>query len=107
MRSDQWIGLTDEARAFLDEHAAMVPGDRCPKCDHILNHKRDCQEREWVDGMFGTPAGPLIDYKLKDGRVAKEVVQEAPWSSGPCFFICLEIDEVRCFEWPEEETRNA
>ena len=107
MRCDQWIGLTDEAKAFLDEHCNMVPGTKCPHCGGLLNHKRDVKEYDEVEGMFGTPAGSLLEYNLKNGRVAKEVVQDVPWSSGPCFFICLEIDGVRCFEWPQEEIDNA
>lgn len=107
MRMDQWRGLTEDARKFLDEHAAMIPGDKCPQCGCILNHKRDCKEREWVKGMFGDSVGPLFDYKLKDGRIAKEVVQTVASSSGSVFFICLKIDGVKCFEWPEEKIRDA
>ena len=107
MRCDQWIGLTKEARAFLDEHAAMIPGDKCPQCGCILNHKRDCQEYRDVNGMFNTTAGVLIDFKLKDGRTAREVVQAEVWTSEPCVFICLRIDGVMCFEWSKEEINNA
>ena len=107
MRCDQWIGLTQEAQDFLEHNCRKVPGQVCPKCGEVLSHVKDCKAYEEVDGMFGTPAGSLYEYNLIDCRIAKEVVQEAPWSSGPCFFLCLEIEGKKMFEWPQEEIDNA
>lgn len=107
MRCNQWMGLNDKARDFLNHNCVMIPGDVCPKCGHVLNQKKDCKKREWIQGMFGLDYMPLIDFKLTDGRVASEVVQAEPWSSGPVFFVCLEIDGKRMFEWTQSEIDNA
>ena len=53
--------------------------------------------------------GPSLDeFVLKDGRKIREVLQAAPWSSGPCIFLCLEYadTEERMFEWTEQEIRD-
>jgi hypothetical protein len=102
MRMYQEIGLKPEARTFLDENARMVPGARCPNCSHILSMVMDDEIYEHQDSFYDD--GPsLRKINLKDGRVALEVVQAEPWSSGPCAFFCLEIDGKRYFEWTDEE----
>lgn len=107
MRMDQWIGLTQEAQDYLEKHCRVVPNIVCPDCGCVITESKDCKAYEEVEGMFGTPAGALHEYKLKHGPVAKEIVQGAPWSSGPCFFVCLEIEGERCFEWSEKEIDDA
>ena len=43
---------------------------------------------ETYAGMFDAEY-PLQKYTLPDGKVFWEVVQAAPWSSGPVFFLAL------------------
>ncbi len=87
----QEIGLTKEAKIFLEENI-----DKVIKTVH-------------KDYFYGD--GPnLCTILLKDGRVAQEFVQEAPWSSGPVAFFGLMIfsnmvdwasrdEEPIFFEW--------
>jgi len=62
-------------------------------------------------GMFGN-GYTLYERQLKSGQIAKEFVQAAPWSSGPCFFIGLRVYDtngtcVQEFLWGEEEIDNC
>jgi hypothetical protein len=68
------------------------------------------EEKDYKDarglGMFGD--GPMLkEYKLKDGKVAKEIVQASPWSGGPCIFLCLEVGGKRMFEWSDDDIAHA
>lgn len=108
IRETQFFGLSEKAHKFLESNAKRTPAKTCPTC----KHKRggDMIRTEYADrsdlGMFDD--GPkLYEYKLKDGSVAKEVVQSSTWSSGPCIFLCLEIGGKKKFKWPENVIRNA
>jgi len=102
----QGRGLTEAAQEFLDENVVRVEGDKCPRCDEVLNTKMSSNIYEEVDAFYG--CGPrLLEYDLDDGRIAREVVQAMPWSSGPVCFKCLEIDGEKCFEWSQEEIDKA
>ena len=107
MRCTQWVGLSVEARDFLDKNANTIGSRPCPHCG---KHTEEVMETVKVDacatGMFGEEL-PLEAWKLKDGRVAQEVEQASPWSSGPVIFTCLEIDGERIGEWPQEKIDNA
>jgi hypothetical protein len=107
IRETQIFGLNEDADRFLSENAKRGVA-ACPSCgqdvkDQIL--KREYGSAESL-GMFDD--GPrLYEYQLTDGRKAREVVQADPWSSGPCIFLCLEIDGQRVFEWPADQIAAA
>jgi len=101
-RSYQEIGLTGEATEFLNRNCCQIPNGVCPKCGEVVSTEQDSEEYAFEDMFYGD--GPrLRKYQLMDGRVAKEVVQTAPWDGGPMAFFCLEIDGKREFEWTEDE----
>jgi hypothetical protein len=60
----------------------------------------------YTSGMFGEELS-LGAWKLKDGRVVREIEQASPWSSGPVIFTCLEVDGERIGEWSQEEIDKA
>ena len=110
MRCYQEIGLTPEARQFVLENTKMVPNITCPDCGKVITERLDCKEYRFEE-MFYEDGAHLLEYQLKDGRVAREIVQCSPWSSGPMAFFCLEIEnqdgtKERVFEWDEEEINN-
>ena len=108
IRETQIFGLTEEAHKFLEENCKRTERKECPTCHNVTGGQRI--EEQYADesdlGMFDD--GPKLDrYQLKDGRTAKEVVQASPWSSGPCIFLCLEIDGKSHFEWAQKEIDEA
>lgn len=107
MRCYQEVGLTPEANAWIDQNAMQVPRQTCPKCGEVITWMYDCRVYETQE-MFYEDGPSLREFKLKDGRIAREVVQCSPWSSGPMAFFCLEVEYPdgsieRMFEWKEEE----
>ena len=106
MRCDQFMGVTTEARKYLDSYKVV---DRCNKCKRpfpptlkVIGH---------FAGMFDNEYD-LHEYALSNDWTAREYLQAAPWSSGPCFFLGLKVydDENRLrrtFEWPEVEIDNC
>ena len=105
MRCTQIIGLPKEAEDFLFVKVRMKEMP-CPHCGKpITTNKKDkavyASARDC--GMFND--GPeLYEYNLKDGSMVREVVQNCPWSSGPCIFLKL-VDEKGCdlFVWSDED----
>jgi len=107
MRCYQEIGLTPEAHEWIDKNANQVPCQQCPKCGEVITWKYDYRVYETQE-MFYNDGPALKEFKLKDGRIAQEVVQCSPWSSGPMAFFCLEVENPdgtreRMFEWTDEE----
>lgn len=101
MRSDQQMGLTYQARKFLqlnvsvqtcvEEVVRVYPdGRREQQSNRPVFEPVTTKEPsgEVYEGMFGDKY-PLFKYKLTDGRVYYEYVQADPWFSGPCFFLAL------------------
>jgi hypothetical protein len=106
-RSTQIVGLKEEALDFLEKEAKRVPKNTCPTCHHTKGGEII---RILYDEKTGARAGmcddgPLLfEYHLKNNQIVKEAVQEVPWSSGPCIFLCLEdINGKRLFEWTDKE----
>jgi hypothetical protein len=98
MRCYQFVGLTNEAKKFLEENVEMIPNMVCPDCGKVLTTKQNIINTETMDLFYGD--GPTVNqYRLNDGRVISEVVQGVPWSSGPMAFLCLLIDGVEEFKW--------
>ncbi len=109
MRCTQLFGLTDEAMKFLREHCNRIPKHACPNCGTIISTEIESWGYEDAShlGMFDD--GPwLLEYKMKDDKILKEVEQETIWSSGPCIFLCLEDEEGnRLFEWDQSVIDNC
>lgn len=103
MRCHQYVGLTKEAEKFLEENVERVPATTCPKCGEVISTTPNVIATDFQDAFYGD--GPTMNtYKLKDGRVAKEILQAQPWSSGPMSFLCLEIEGKKLFQWKEDAT---
>jgi len=107
MISYQEIGLTAEAHTFLTANAIDEPASVCPKCGHVIS--RRLKAFVYDECEIENYEGPTLrEFSLKDGRIAKEVVQTVRWSSGPMVFMCLEISTngkswERVYEWTDEE----
>ena len=107
MRCDQLIGLTAEALDFLCENG--VPAPACGCCGRAL--AAVSVVKGFYYGMFNERYD-LRSYSLKTGGRADEFLQASPWSSGPCFFLGLEVldssgKQVEMYEWPEDEINNC
>jgi len=97
MRTTQFIGLTAHAKEFLEANTIGEP-ERFVLTEGIAGEPVHGQR--WP---LRVPEGPNEAY------YATEIVQVAPWSSGPMIFTCLNIslvkiggDTVDCgkaFEW--------
>jgi len=101
VRTYQHIGLKSDAIVFLQEHAAMVPDITCPDCGKVVRERFAKNEYDTVDATYATVS--LHEYVLRDGRMAREIMQCMPWSAGPMGFLCLEVEGQLLFEWTEEE----
>jgi len=105
IRMYQEMGLTAEAEAFLAQNVVKVVTRRC-ECGRVISEGPKIIKSEHHDSFYDD--GPdLKTYELKDGKLAKEIIQAEPWSSGPVCFMCLEIDGKHMFEWSEEEVEMA
>jgi len=95
-RETQFIGLTQAAKNFV---AQCIP---IPHDSFTLGmFEEEVPLRKWE--MHG-----LLLYPDRDMCI-REVVQEAPWSSGPMIFTCLELDwgngmKTMAFEWIHDPT---
>jgi len=103
MRCTQIIGLPKKAHKFLFENQKTVTCIHCGSVQRIQKVYASAKEY----GMFDD--GPeLLEYTLQDNSVVREVVQAAPWSSGPCIFLKLvDIDGKDRFVWPKKEIDRA
>ena len=105
MRCYQHVGLTKEAHEFLANNVEMIPDLICSDCGKVITTKQNIVATQVAD-MFYDDGPTLNAYRLNDGRTAVEVVQMAPWSSGPMGFLCLSIDNERVFEWKYDKECN-
>jgi len=107
VRKTQIIGLPLEATKFLNKNCKKYILERCGKCGHPtqMGRVKRIYDSAASFGMFDD--GPnLYEYKLRNGSVAKEMVQEVPWSSGPCIFLMLTIDGKVAYKWTRKEIRE-
>lgn len=106
MRCDQFMGLTPGAIEFLRENE--IPENKCACCTRPF--PRALEVIGHFVGMFDDEY-PFFRHKLKDGRIANEYLQAAPLSSGPCFFLGLEVYGVdsptQKFEWAQSDIDKA
>jgi len=109
MRCFQLMGLTPEAENFLSVNCATEPdmNSLCPHCGKPTKEQRIVLGVKHVESFY-TDGPDLHTYKLKDGRIIKEIIQAEPWSSGPVSFLCLELEDgTRIGEWSQEEIDNV
>lgn len=106
IRMYQEVGLKLVAKDFLDKNVNMIV-DKITTCPHCHKEVSTTMKREVISILskdYFYENGPTLRiYRLRNGGVAKEVVQALPWSSGPVAFMCLEVDGVRMFEWTDKE----
>jgi hypothetical protein len=78
-RSDQFMGLTDQAYELIQDATKEA------ECGHYK-------------GMFGDDYS-LTEYIMVDGSRYQEFLQADPWSGGPVFFIALKKYNSNTDEW--------
>jgi len=84
MRSTQFVGLTKRAQEFV-EKLTPLPSDR--KTQGLSSEDIELRRWAWPQSLY-----PIrVEERLKTACI-REVVQAVPWSSGPMFFTCLELD---------------
>ena len=116
MRTTQYIGLSNAAREWLDEHAAkeevrtrrINQRNGVSYLSKIEQIERAGESKFKATGMFDENV-PLESYVLKDGRVVHERVQAEPWSSGPMIYTALAWPNgqwVKKSLWDESEIEN-
>ena len=106
IRMTQWVGLRDDAEAWLNQNCVNIKKfDTCPHCGGEINVRYIASCRKYANayGMNDEELSLYI-YDIKDGTTLKEVEQASPWSSGPVIFTCLEDENGnRRFQWTDEE----
>ena len=84
MRSTQFIGLTKRAEEFVKK-LTPLPSDR--KTHGLAEEEISLRRWAWPQKLY-----PIkFKERLKTACI-REIVQSVPWSSGPMFFTCLELD---------------
>lgn len=108
IRKTQIIGLKKEAGDFIKNNVKTIKKCcSCPNCTtpHIETLVMEKYDDASECGMFDD--GPnLHKYQLKDNTWIYEVVQDSPWSSGPCIFLSLKHENGEIIEeslWSDEE----
>ena len=98
MNMDQFPGLSPAGKIFIGRkrRAAHI----CKTCGHVIGPGTVVIGT--FEGIFGM-SNPLYRYKLEDGSHADEFIQVASWSSGPCHFLGLRIDDGTELLWTDEE----
>ncbi len=116
-RSEQWVGLSEAAVAFLNDnciHKVTLSIDVIGKIPEFIASKDMITRRcvvatayTNVDGAFGG-SWPLQKFTHNDGTDIYEVVQCEPWSGGPITFTCLQMNGQMIPEttWTETQINN-
>lgn len=116
-RSDNWIGLNQEAEQFLDQNCTkrtelsiLIVGDAPETIRTSEMQKRELRYAETYETVPGAYDNnfQLRKFALKNGKEVFEVVQTEIWDSGPNFFTCLKIDGkiVPGTEWSQKEMED-
>jgi len=110
---DQYIGLKPEAVNYLNRE--MVPVSATIDVDfatRTIESKIETLVRREVysqiNGAWQDIVANLHEYTWPSGEVCREIIQAEPWSSGPMYFLCLEITGgenagQKIYEWTDEE----
>jgi hypothetical protein len=79
MRTDQYIGLTNDAKAFVSKATSV--------------------ETYEIEGAWNSITLSVYHMPPPEGPnkelICREVVQASPWSGGPMYFTCLEATLVK------------
>ena len=107
MRMTQFVGLTEKASDYLEKNGVKDVSSKCPHCGGATGYRIRRVQYGKTFGMFEEEI-PLWEYELSNGESWREIVQAAPWSSGPVIFLCLE-DEMKKqhFKWPQKDIDNC
>lgn len=94
MRMDQYVGLTDRAKKWLDENATRLEWVKTVTYSDGRQETFQGSVIEWeaygvIRGAWNDEVAALRRYTLKDGSRLEEFVLAQPWSSGPMYFIGL------------------
>ena len=98
MRMDQYVGLTERAHKWLQEHAALRYTETLSvsTVNGVETHRSSATnvapcsvDYDYIEGAWDDHVAPLRRYQLQDGREVEEFVQAEPWSSGPMYFVGL------------------
>ena len=117
----QNCGLTTQGKEFIKKSCIHDKIETYRNGELIDIHSeprkviyKESKPDEFGDYSFADP--DLLEYLTKDGKKIREIIQVAPWLSGPNYFLCLDgpnyflclEDEEgnRIFEWNEEEIEN-
>jgi hypothetical protein len=107
MRCYQHIGLKQEAVKWLEKNVLVAPKEFCPNCNHVISTQM-CSIVYETPELFYDDGPALNQYELADGGIVREIVQLAPWSSGPMGFLCLERENGdRLFQWTGKEVNDV
>ena len=108
MRMTQYIGLPHGADDFLLDNVAKKDASLCPHCGKPTTAVPDQWTHGHAAGMFDDKEIALQAYRLRDGRVVREIEQASPWSSGPMVFTMLVAEDgTTLFEWKDSEIEAA
>ncbi len=91
-RSDSPMGITPEARKFLEDNE--IKPKVCSECGRPHPVKV-----EVIGKYFGFDEYRLHRYFLINGLYADEFLQSTEWNSGPNFFLGLRISDGSKFLW--------
>lgn len=96
-RSTNFIGLHPQAREWIDKNVNKITSNwNCPNCGHSIlsnTNLETIEEDRFTTGMFDEKIS-LKTYRTKDGEIVREEVQDEVWSSGPCIFTHLTINNI-------------
>ena len=116
MRCDQFIGLNDEAKTYLEREKVLLSSTfeidwTTKEINRIDEYSIDIQEYSFITGAWQDEVARLHEYTWPSGEKCREIVQATPWSSGPCYFLCLEIvggesAGDKLYEWTEKKMQH-
>lgn len=103
-RTDQWVGLTDKANAYIHFIKEKYKGRLIS--EKILLVGKDISL--CGDEFYGTQLTfqELDDNSPNSHYIIREKIQMTPWSSGPMYFTCLSYACVKRLDKSEVQLHN-
>lgn len=113
IRSDQYVGISDDARRFLNKWGCQEvkvtttytysDGNEVETYDvkFVPNYKTEVIRM--IEGAWVDEVAPLYRYILPNGEVWEEYEQATPWHSGPMYFIGLRKVIASCVHSVEDD----
>ena len=102
-RTENFIGLPQAARDFLEENCRQVVTKSCPRCNEPVDWGADMKGYDKATACWGDDF-QLFEYTLKDGSKVREDISGTYWSGGPNHFTKLvDSDGNVLFDWSEQE----